>query len=227
MTTLTPPSDAPASIEVLMERARALSGLTLGELADAAGIKTPLNFKTQKGWTGQLIELWLGATAGSKPEQDFPELGVELKTLPLSYSNQAIETTYVCYAPLTNIAGTTWHNSNVKNKLQRVLWLPIQGEREIPPAERLVGSPILWQPSSEEEAQLQQDWEELMDMISLGKVESIDARVGSVMQLRPKAANGSVLTDAVGHDGGFIKTRPRGFYLRKNFTNNILSTYFA
>jgi DNA mismatch repair protein MutH len=66
-----------------------------------------------------------------------------------------------------------------------------------------------------------------MDMISLGKVESIDARVGSVMQLRPKAANGSVLTDAVGHDGGFIKTRPRGFYLRKNFTNNILSTYFA
>ena len=221
-----PPSSPPASLNELMSRANALSGLSLGDLADAANIATPQNFRTQKGWTGQLIELWLGASAGSKPEQDFPELGVELKTLPLSYTNLPLETTYVCYAPLTHNTGVTWQNSNVRNKLQKVLWLPVQGEREIPPAQRLIGSPILWQPSFEEETLLRIDWEELMDMISLGQVERIDATVGSVLQLRPKAANGSALTEAIGEDGQAIQTRPRGFYLRKNFTQGILQSAF-
>jgi DNA mismatch repair protein MutH len=226
MQSLLAPQSPPSSIDALMQRAQGLAGLTLGDLARAADIAIPNNFKTQKGWAGQLIELWLGASAGSKPEQDFPELGVELKTLPLSYNNQPLETTYVCYAPLTNNTGVNWANSNVRNKLQHVLWLPIQGEREIPPAERTIGFPILWQPSSQESAQLQHDWEELMDMISLGQVERIDATVGTYLQLRPKAANGSVLTEAIGESGQLIKTRPRGFYLRKNFTQQILEKAF-
>lgn len=226
MQSIKTPQTAPSTIEELMRRARGLAGLSLGDLARAANIQIPPNFKTQKGWTGQLIELWLGASAGSKPEQDFPELGVELKTLPLSHSHKPLETTYVCYAPLTNNTGVNWENSNVRNKLQRVLWLPVQGEREIPPAERIVGSPVLWQPSAHQNAQLQHDWEELMDMISLGQVERIDATVGSYLQLRPKAANGSVVTEAIGENGQIIKTRPRGFYLRKNFTQDILENAF-
>jgi DNA mismatch repair protein MutH len=225
MQSIQTPPNPPSSIEDLMQRAHALAGLTLGDLARAANIEIPVNFKIQKGWTGQLIELWLGASAGSKPEQDFPELGVELKTLPLSY--KPLETTYVCYAPLTNNTGVNWENCNVRNKLQCVLWLPVQGEREIPPSERIVGSPILWQPSAQQNAQLQHDWEELMDMISLGQVERIDATVGSYLQLRPKAANGASVTEAIGEDGQLIKTRPRGFYLRKNFTQHILETAFA
>jgi DNA mismatch repair protein MutH len=227
MKSIQTPPNPPSSIEDLMQRAHALAGLTLGDLARAAHIKIPVNFKIQKGWTGQLIELWLGASAGSKPEQDFPELGVELKTLPLSHENKPLETTYVCYAPLTNNTGVNWENCNVRNKLQCVLWLPVQGEREIPPSERIVGSPILWQPSAQQNAQLQRDWEELMDMISLGQVERIDATVGSYLQLRPKAANGAAVTEAIGEDGQFIKTRPRGFYLRKNFTQHILKTAFV
>jgi DNA mismatch repair protein MutH len=39
--------------------------------------------KRDKGWIGILLELWLGASAGSKPEQDFAALGVELKTIPI------------------------------------------------------------------------------------------------------------------------------------------------
>jgi DNA mismatch repair protein MutH len=226
MQSIQTPQNPPSSVEELMQRAKGLAGLTLGDLARAANIEIPVNFKTQKGWTGQLIELWLGASAGSKPEQDFPELGVELKTLPLSYDNKPLETTYVCYAPLTNNTGVNWKNCNVRNKLQCVLWLPVQGEREIPPGERTVGFPILWRPTVQQNAQLQHDWEELMDMISLGQVERIDATVGSYLQLRPKAANGSVVTEAIGENGQLIKTRPRGFYLRKNFTQHILETAF-
>lgn len=209
-----------------MERAHALAGLSFAEVAKQLGVHVPANFKRHKGWTGQLIETYLGATAGSKPQQDFVHLGIELKTLPLSYQHIPLETTYVCYAPLTNISSLNWQNCNVRNKLQKVLWVPIEGERDIPPAQRLIGTPFLWTPSPAEDAALKQDWEELMDLIALGKIESVTARIGEVMQLRPKAANGKALTNAIGLNGEVIQTRPRGFYLRKEFTQQILRNIF-
>lgn len=218
---------SPATVQALIQRADAIAGLSLGELAEQLQVAVPANFKRQKGWSGQLIEAALGACAGSKPTQDFPELGIELKTLPLSHDNTPLETTYVCYAPLTNIAGISWHTSNVRNKLRKVLWVPIQGEREIPVSDRIIGQSFLWQPSPEQDQMLQQDWEELMDLIALGQVESITARMGQYMQLRPKAANGKALTDAIGHSGSVIKTRPRGFYLRKDFTQLMLNQAFS
>lgn len=54
-----------------------------------------------------LLELYLGAMAGSKPEQDFPELGIELKTIPVDAAGKPLETTFVCVAPLTGNSGVT------------------------------------------------------------------------------------------------------------------------
>ncbi|WP_343857993.1 DNA mismatch repair endonuclease MutH [Aliiglaciecola litoralis] len=224
---MSPATSPPTSITQLLERAQALAGLTLGELAEAAGIHTPINFKREKGWTGQLLEKYLGADAGSSPQQDFPHLGVELKTIPIDGFGAPLETTYVCYAPLTNIAGVTWQASNVRNKLNCVLWVPIEGDRAIAPAHRRVATACLWHPSETQLNTLSNDWEELMDMIALGKIENITAKHGQALQLRPKAADGSVLTDAIGADGSMIKTRPRGFYLRKQFTHQILLNAFS
>jgi DNA mismatch repair protein MutH len=65
-----------------------------------------------------------------------------------------------------------------------------------------------------------------MEMIALGQVENITAKQGQYLQLRPKAANGDALTEAIGKNGQIIHTRPRGFYLRKEFTNKILQDFF-
>ena len=218
-----PPSSEPE----LMQRVDNIAGLKLKELAHQNQLVMPKDLTRHKGWVGQLIEHCLGASAGSKPVHDFPQLGIELKTLPLSYQLSPLETTYVCYAHLTGNQGITWNSSNVKNKLNRVLWVPLEGEREIPLQERTIGSGFIWTPSKTQEALLKQDWEELIDMISLGQVERINARIGQVMQIRPKAADGQQLTDAIGEDGSTIKTRPRGFYLRKSFTQTILEEHFS
>jgi len=66
-----------------------------------------------------------------------------------------------------------------------------------------------------------------MALISLGKIDSITARHGQYLQLRPKAANGQALTTAIGRAGQLIQTRPRGFYLRKEFTKMLLKQQFA
>lgn len=220
---LTSPPDSEAK---LLAQAQRLAGFTLGELGQMAGLPVPQDLKRDKGWTGILLERWLGASAGSKPEQDFAALGVELKTIPVDNAGRPLETTFVCVAPLTGNSGVVWETSHVRHKLKRVLWIPVEGSREIPLAVRRVGAPLLWSPDEDEERQLRLDWEELMDLIVLGQVETITARHGEVLQLRPKAANSKALTEAVGTEGQRILTLPRGFYLKKNFTRALLARHF-
>lgn len=80
---LRPLLSPPASEALLLAQAQQLSGYSLGELAALAGLVAPKDLKRDKGWIGVLLEIWLGASAGSKPEQDFAALGVELKTIPV------------------------------------------------------------------------------------------------------------------------------------------------
>jgi DNA mismatch repair endonuclease mutH len=215
----------PKTTEELLSRAQAIAGLSFGELAIQLGIPVPPDLKRDKGWVGMLLETALGATAGSKAEQDFHHLGIELKTIPINAQGYPLETTFVSLAPLIQNSGVNWQNSHVRYKLSRVLWIPIEGSRSIPLAERRIGTPILWQPSEQQERQLQRDWEELMDYIVLGQLDKINARLGEVLQLRPKGANSKSLTKGIGKNGEIIDTLPLGFYLRKAFTHEILQQF--
>lgn len=217
-----PPEDEAS----LLARAQDLAGLTLETLAARAGLPMPADLKRDKGWVGMLLEWHLGASAGSKAEQDFAHLGIELKTIPIDAQGKPLETTFVCVAPLTGNSGVTWLTSHVHHKLARVLWIPVEGGREIPLRERRVGAPLLWSPDAEEDEMLRQDWEELMDMIVLGRVEQITARHGAWLQIRPKAANSKALTEGIGDQGQPIMTLPRGFYLKKSFTGPLLARHF-
>ena len=215
----------PQTLEQLLSQAQSIAGLTFGELADELHIPVPPDLKRDKGWVGMLLERALGATAGSKAEQDFSHLGVELKTLPINAEGYPLETTFVSLAPLVQNSGVKWENSHVRHKLSCVLWMPIEGGRHIPLRERHIGAPILWKPTAEQERQLKQDWEELMDLIVLGKLDQITARIGEVMQLRPKGANSRSITRGIGRNGEVIETLPLGFYLRKAFTAGILNDF--
>ena len=215
----------PQNLEQLLSQAQSIAGLTFGELADELHIPVPPDLKRDKGWVGMLLEHALGATAGSKAEQDFSHLGVELKTLPINAEGYPLETTFVSLAPLVQNSGVKWENSHVRHKLSCVLWMPIEGSRHIPLRERHIGAPILWKPTAEQERQLKQDWEELMDLIILGKLDQITARIGEVMQLRPKGANSKAITKGIGKNGEVIDTLPLGFYLRKEFTAGILKAF--
>ena len=212
----------PLSEKELLESASEIAGKTLQQIANQQGLETPDNQLHHKGWVGQLLELSLGATAGSRPEPDFQHIGIELKTIPLNRSGSPKETTFVCAINLTNIE-SHWEISLVKHKLSRVLWVPIEADPEIPLAARRVGSAILWSPDKDQDSILRRDWEELMDMISMGELEQITAHQGQYLQVRPKAANARTLTKGIDSEGEEILTLPRGFYLRATLTNQILN----
>ncbi|QGM80990.1 DNA mismatch repair endonuclease MutH [Otariodibacter oris] len=211
----------------LLEKAQWLAGFTLGEIAEYLNVPVPPDLRRDKGWVGMLIEVALGAKAGSKAEQDFAHLGIELKTIPINEKGVPLETTFVSLAPLTQNHGVTWQTSHVRHKLSKVLWVPVEGKRDIPLALRKIGMPVLWKPSLAEEQQLQQDWEELMELIVFGRLNEINATLGEVLQLRPKGKNSKALTNAVNHQGEKIQSLPLGFYLRKQFTTQILQNFLA
>lgn len=217
---------APSSKEELLQRCHALAGLTLGQIAKLSNVSVPPNLQRDKGWVGQLLEQILGATAGSKAEPDFPHLGIELKTLPVDQHGKPLESTYVCVAPLTGVSGLQWQDSWVCRKLQHVLWLPVLAEHSIALSERVVGTGFIWQPDLAQQQALQQDWEELMEQITLGGIADIAGAHGKILQLRPKAANSKALTEAVGEQGEPILTLPRGFYLKASFTAELLQQAF-
>jgi DNA mismatch repair protein MutH len=216
----------PQSEEELMQRAHALAGRCLQEIADELGIAVPQNLRRHKGWVGQLLERALGADAESLPEPDFRAIGVEMKTLPIDRNGKPRESTYVCTVPLNEGLEADWGLSWICRKLSRVLWLPIEAEPDIPLAQRRIGSPLLWSPDEEQTQALQQDWEELGDRIRMGELESITARMGTVLQIRPKAANSRARCHSVGADGEAILTHPRGYYLRPTFTHAILQRHY-
>jgi len=217
----------PRSEAELMSRARGLAGRTIGQLAAGLGMQVPENTRRAKGWVGQLLEHTLGATAGSKSVPDFERIGVEMKTIPINARGGPSESTYVCTAWLKELVGLTWETSRVRKKLARVLWVPVQADKAVALVDRRVGSPLLWSPDAEEEELLRGDWEELTDLIRLGQVEEITARMGTVLQIRPKAADSRATTWGVDETGHRFKTLPRGFYLRARFTAEVLRRSFV
>ncbi len=216
----------PSSEAELLSRARALAGRTLGSLARELGSEPPPDLRRAKGFAGQLLERALGASAGSRGEPDFRGLGVELKSLPVSRAGKPCESTFVCTIALAEIGDVEWETSLVHRKLARVLWVPIDGERSIVPADRRIGEPLLWSPDADDEAALRFDWEELAGMIGRGDVESINGRLGRFLQVRPKARDSLSRRRGTDADGVFFSTLPRGFYLRALFTARILEKHY-
>jgi len=216
----------PTSEDELLCRARALSGRTLGELARSFGVDPPADLRRAKGFGGQLLERALGASAGSRGEPDFRALGVELKSLPVDRAGRPRESTFVCTIALSRLGDVEWEASLVKKKLARVLWIPVEGERQIAPADRRIGEPLLWSPTPEEEAALRFDWEELAGLIGRGDVESLTAHFGTWLQVRPKARDSHALRRGTDTDGAFFATLPRGFYLRARFTARLIETHY-
>ena len=217
------PSSPPSSEQVLADRARSLAGRDLAWVASRCGWPVPDSLRRDKGWVGHLLEHVLGATASSRAEPDFPHLGVELKTLPVRPDGRPRQSTYVCTAPLDGTMARSWEDAWVRGKLSRVLWVPILFEDGAAVGERRIGTPYLWSPSEQEEAQLRADWESLRELIATGELWHLDARHGQALQLRPKGARASERQWILDQHGELVRDTRRGFYLRPSFTGAVLA----
>jgi len=219
-------TEAFADEAALLTAARGLAGYTLAELAAAVCQELPAEPLRDKGFIGRVAERALGLHLHSVSPlvaaSDFAALGIELKTLPVTSQLTPRESTFVCYVPLNQLTELPWEQSRVAAKLARVLFLPVESGASLKFAERRFGRAFLWSPSVEQAALLRADYEELARRVQEGHAEALTARVGQVMQLRPKAAHGGVRVRVTDGDGVPWRLQPRGFYLRATFTKQLL-----
>lgn len=214
--------EPPDSVATLMDRARALAGLTVAELGLKLGIDVPEDQRRAKGLVGQMLERTLGATAASRSEPDFPSLGVELKSIPINDRGRPQESTFVCTIALDEMTDIRWEQSRLARKLNQVLFVPVESRRGLPLPARRIGFAVLWSPNGDEVALLRDDWEELAGRIGRGDVDALTGHTGQALQVRPKGATGRDRRRAPEADGAWQRTMPRGFYLRANFTQIVL-----
>ncbi len=209
-------------IAALLARARALVGRSVGDVATALGVSSAGEAVRTKGTPGAILELALGATGGSTKVHDFPELGVELKTIPVDRRGVPVESTYVCTLSLADAETQEWEDSWVRAKLSRVLFVPLVAEEGEPWPARRIAEPVLWEPTPEQDAILRGDFDDVVGLVGVGRIEELTAHRGRWLQVRPKAAHGRVRTVAFGAEGEAIATIPRGFYLRPKLTGALL-----
>ena len=213
----------PRTESELLARAEEFAGLTVAKLAERTGKREPQDLRGHKGWVGELLESALGACSQSRPVPDFEHLGIEMKTIPINANGRPRESTHVCTVGLRDLVGERWKTSTVYIKLQRVLWIPIEAAPSIPLARRRIGRALIWSPTASQERVLREDWEEHIELIATGHIDELDARLGTYLQIRPKAATARALAPATDATGAPAHTLPRGFYLRPSFTHLILS----
>ncbi len=211
----------PRSELELLTRAEALAGHTLGEVAEALGVRISDDSVRTKGKWGELLERALGATGGSSARRDFAHLGVELKTIPVCAAGAPLESTYVCRLDVNEAERLEWESSWVRAKLGRVLFVPLLAEAKAW-RDRQVGRPVVWSPSEEQEAVLRHDFDDLIGLLGAGRVEELTAHRGRWLQVRPKARDGTRSALVYDPDGEAISTVPRGFYLRTRLTGALL-----
>lgn len=223
-------SRPPQSLQELLQRAQSLRGRRLGDLAHDLGVALPADARRSKGFIGMLVERALGAVAGSQPTPDFADLGIELKTIPLSTRGRPAESTFVATIPLSQATELEWSESAVHHKLLRILWVAVEAvpksslRADAPPTlgERRITAVHLWSPSADDEMRLRDDFEDIVGRIALGQADGLTAHLGQYLQARPKAAHAAVRRTMVADDGSWLRCLPLGFYLRAAFTARIL-----
>ena len=199
----------------LRARLRRLAGRPLADIAAEHGVPA----RAGKGWAGTLLEKALGATGASRAVPDFPALGVELKTIPVDERGRPLESCFVASLEMAKV-DLRWETSAVRKKLLRVAWVPVEAA-----GRQRCGAALIWSPSAEEHAALQDDYEDIVALLAEGA--RVTARTGTWLQLRPKGRDARHLRWALDEEGAQVRAAPRAFYLRRTFTEALLSRSFV
>jgi DNA mismatch repair protein MutH len=185
----------------LMDYARRLEGLRFSQISSLIAELDTKERRHTKGFIGKIIETdFFGIPTNSSDAPDFEHLGIELKVSPLRYVPRAnMYTTkernvlkMVDYTEMIN--HKNWENTNIKKKLNRILFVLYVHDNEIEAWEWKVCKVFLWSPSQHEKERIQSDYQ-LMRMKAIAG-ENLREGDHTFFATCPK------------HGGGYLKNTP-------------------
>ena len=207
----------PLNYDELYQRLDNLLGMSVSSLAQILNIKLDSNNTKIKGYLGQMLEIYLGADGNNKADVDFSNLDLELKTVSTDENLNPLESPFICSFKLFALEHMDFYQSVLYRKIKKILFVLISGKKHEYIGNKIIKAYFIFTPNHKQLAIIKQDYDELMHYICTGQCNAINATIGTIIQMRPKAANGSALTQYLDANGKLAYTRPRGFYMRRAF----------
>lgn len=208
----------------LFEIIKNSKGKTIGIIKQEFNIERD---KMKKGASGLIVENLLGLKNSIVADADIPEIGCEVKILPLQKNRngeiKAKEPTAIQMINYLEVAGETWETAKLRKKINLTFWvvyLAKENGKTLNQDDYVIIDYFLDHPNYLQNSVFKQDWEEIKSFIVKGWSDKLSCSMGQYIEPKTKGANSLDVTNAPDGKGGILKARRRAFYYKKNYTNN-------
>ena len=182
--------------------------------------------RMKKGASGLIVENLLGIENNNRDEADLPQIGCEIKILPLQKNKdgsiKAKEPTAIQMINYCEVAKETWETAKIRSKINLTFWVVYLAKVDGKPKQQddyVIVDYFLDHPSDVQNGVFKTDWEEIQSYIKRGDADKLSCSMGVYLEPKTKGANNQDKTDAPDGKGGITRARRRAFYYKKNYTN--------
>ena len=212
------------ALQPLFEIIKKAKGKTIGQIKAELFIGDKCKMK--KGASGLIVENLLGIENNNRDEADLPDIGCEVKILPLQLNRngdiKAKEPTAIQMINYCQVAQETWETAKLRTKINITFWVVYLAKeygKKLNQDDYVIIDYFLDHPNSAQLTVFKKDWEEIQTYILRGDADKLSCSMGVFIEPKTKGANNQDKTIAPDGKGGFIQARRRAFYYKKNYTN--------
>jgi len=201
-------------------------GKTIGELKLELSIEKA-NMK--KGASGLIIENLLGIKNNNISDADIPEIGCEIKILPIQKNKngeiKAKEPTQIQMINYFEVAREKWETAKIRKKINLTFWivyLAKENSIKMQQNDYKIIDYFVDHPDENKILVFKRDWELIQDFIKKGLSDKLSSSMGEYLEPKTKGANNQDKTNAPDGKGGEIRAKRRAFYYKKKYTNECI-----
>lgn len=212
-----------SSIESILAYAKQLEGHTLRE--ECPGLEWVEDPHMRRGSFGNAVEeFFFHYGINNNPDADFPKVGTELKTTPLKRlkngSLSAKERLVISSINYMSVVDETWETSSLQKKLQKILLIVYQYDKELNPVDYLVKLVELWGIPDEDVPTFRNDWDTVVRKIRQGRAHELSGSDTLYLEAATKAANASIRTK---QPYSAIPAKPRAWAIKTSYMTAALN----
>ena len=208
------------NLQPLFNIIKSVKGKTIRQIKEELFIGDKCKMK--KGASGLIVENLLGVENNNRDEADLPEIGCEIKILPLQLNRngdiKAKEPTAIQMINYCQVAKEVWETAKLRTKINITFWvvyLAKENGKVLNQDDYVIVDYFLDHPTATQLEVFKKDWEEIQQYIIKGDADKLSCSMGVFIEPKTKGANNQDKTDAPDGKGGLIKVRRRAFYYKK------------
>ncbi len=193
-------------------------------------IKKELNHERdnmKKGASGLIVETLLGIKNNNFADADIPEIGCEVKVLPIQKNKdgkiKVKEPTQIQMINYFEVANEKWETAKIRKKITLTFWivyLAKENSKSLDQNDYRIIDYFIDHPNSDKLEVFKADWEVIQAYIIKGWADKLSCSMGTYLEPKTKGANNQDTTNAPDGQGGITRARRRAFYYKKAYTNS-------